>query len=606
MEEAKRLDATAGYKPLDFGAGGVTGSVDSSGRLIAVNGYHPQYGYVTLTTAPPFAETERYNAAAVRAYRRSLAALAGFGLAFEAPIVQTEAFLLEDAIPALRLTLSNGISAEVVTFVPADLPLGVVQSWRFAEKGQKFHFSGKVWLTRCAYTQLTEGGVAPMPAPQTEIAYQRPSGIIELENPALDWRANLNIMGAAAQDDGSVLLDGARLPFVGEDGLHYLVTLGNDKLSVIQLGQLMADSADLLPRTLQKWRERWRGVPPDRLLRRGLVYGLGCCVPLPDGAVCILTDHMLLPLSWNRDAYYIARALANWLPEGKSIMGGHLQWMFRTAERLDGFWGRSYLANGRVKDRGFQLDQQLFPLLELAEYMLEGGEGLEDLYAQVDPLLDALLARRNPQGLFPTDETPADDPIPYPYPLASHILLWHTLNTLARLQAPSRHDFAGLAAAVRESIWAYFVGQKDGVRLFAYATDGQGKHHFYHDANDIPLAFAPAWGFVEASDPVWQATVDFAFSAANVGGFYDGGLGSVHTPAPWALGDIQNIIMARALGDPTRAAHARARLQKAAQWDGALPEAYDAQTFAVVSRHWFAWTNAMLGCIDRKTDIGEG
>jgi hypothetical protein len=61
-----------GFKPLDFGGDGVTGSVDAYGRIIALNCYHPRHGYMTLSSAPPFPESERYNPAAVRAYRFGL------------------------------------------------------------------------------------------------------------------------------------------------------------------------------------------------------------------------------------------------------------------------------------------------------------------------------------------------------------------------------------------------------------------------------------------------------------------------------------------------------------------------------------------------------
>ena len=37
-----------------------------------------------------------------------------------------------------------------------------------------------------------------------------------------------------------------------------------------------------------------------------------------------------------------------------------------------------------------------------------------------------------------------------------------------------------------------FVAEQNGRRLYAYATDGAGKYHFYHDANDFPLALALA------------------------------------------------------------------------------------------------------------------
>jgi GH15 family glucan-1,4-alpha-glucosidase len=308
---------------------------------------------------------------------------------------------------------------------------------------------------------------------------------------------------------------------------------------------------------------------------------------------------MLLPLSWSRDAYYVARALLRWHPELAEIVRRHLLWMFETAERVDGLWGRAYLANGRVKDRAYQLDQQLFPLLELADYVLATGDRalLHELEERsVLPLIGILLARRAPEGwLFATDETPADDPLTLPYHLSSHILMWRTFRRLA--EAGMNSGLTSLAEDIRGAINTHFIAEHDGPRLYAYATDGQGAFRFYHDANDIPLVLAPAWGFVPADDPVWRATVDFAFSAANEGGFYTSGLGSVHTPAPWPLGDVQDLIVARALADEDRARRAWDRLHAAARWDGALPEASHAETHAVVSRYWFAWPNAALACV---------
>jgi len=198
--------------------------------------------------------------------------------------------------------------------------------------------------------------------------------------------------------------------------------------------------------------------------------------------------------------------------------------------------------------------------------------------------------------LFPTDETPADDPVVLPYHLSSHILMWHTLNKLDALGIAG--GWTKRAPELRETIQRTFTAEYEGKQIYAYATDGAGNYQFYHDANDFPLALAPAWGFVLADDPVWRQTVDFAFSEANHGGFYDGHLRSVHSPAPWSLGDVQELIIARALGDTARAEKARSALRHAAQIDGALPEAYNAADGSVVSRHWFVWANAALACVE--------
>lgn len=347
------------------------------------------------------------------------------------------------------------------------------------------------------------------------------------------------------------------------------------------------------------WQARWQAVPADPVLRRGLAYSLMMAVPQGAG-ICLLTDHMLLPLSWNRDAYYLARALLAWpgnQNEGATLVRRHLHWLFGHAVQQSGFWGRCYLVNGRIKDGAFQLDQQLFPMLELADYILATGDRgpLADYGGQVAALLERLMARRMPgRTLFPTDETPADDPIVLPYHFSSHVLFWRTLHRLEQIGMPGR--WLALADSLRKEMLASFVTEQAGRALYAYATDGMGHHHLYHDANDFPVALAPTWGYCSPDDPIWRATIDFAFSAANAGGSYAGRLGSVHTRAPWALGDIQAWLIARLQKDDEQAAQIRARLQAVARWDGALPEAYDAETGAVVSRYWFAWPNAAYAC----------
>ncbi|MBK8137066.1 MAG: hypothetical protein IPK52_14760 [Chloroflexi bacterium] len=71
----------------------------------------------------------------------------------------------------------------------------------------------------------------------------------------------------------------------------------------------------------------------------------------------------------------------------------------------------------------------------------------------------------------------------------------------------------------------------------------------------------------------------------------------MHTRAPWALGDLQDVVIARALHDSERESRAWGRLRQVAAIDGALPEAYDGETGAVISRTWFAWPNATAACI---------
>jgi meiotically up-regulated gene 157 (Mug157) protein len=66
----------------------------------------------------------------------------------------------------------------------------------------------------------------------------------------------------------------------------------------------------------------------------------------------------------------------------------------------------------------------------------------------------------------------------------------------------------------------HFSASRKGKNIYAYLTDLQGNMTFYHDANDLPMLFAPIWGICEATDPLWVNTMNFAFGSENKGGFY--------------------------------------------------------------------------------------
>lgn len=582
-------------KPLDFGGDGLTGSVDAQGRLIAVNTYHAAYGYATLTAAEPFPEAARYDSAAVRAYRRGLAALDGFGPGFSQPLVHVLADHEQPVVPHLQLLFADGTQAECTTFVHEG---GVIQLWSIPAHGVEW--GGRLSLQRAAYTQITEGG--PVPMPPLDLRYHFERGTLTIENGELGLTAAI-----AGLPDSAPWTQTTTAPL----DIHLPLTPGEHRLAVA-FGATAAEAAEQAQRLLdidallalaserEYWRLAFANVVHDPLLRRALAYCTLMAVPAGEESTCLLTDHMLLPLSWNRDSYYIARALLSWPTDTiptREIVRRHLVWLFETAERPGGAWGRSYLANGHVKDGAFQLDQQVWPLLELADYVRITGDHAtaERFRPQVTAVLDMLMSRKAPDALlFPTEETPGDDPMTLPYPLSSHILLWRTATQLA--EAGLGEAWAALAHELPASIQRSFVTEHAGRLLYAYATDGNGQFRLYHDANDFPLALAPGWDFTLPDDALWRATIDFAWSEANHGGCYGGRLGSVHTPGAWPLGDVQALVVAQALNDSVRHEQAIAQLQAAAQWDSALSEAVDPITNAVISRHWFAWPGAAYAC----------
>ncbi|MFQ5594014.1 MAG: glycoside hydrolase family 125 protein, partial [Anaerolineae bacterium] len=603
------------------------------GRLLALSTYHSVHGYVTLSASAHFPNDRRHDQAAVRAYRAALAQpnAPAFGIRLSTVPGSTDVYLLADAIPHTRFQVvpeadrgAGRLSVHVTTWAPrpgGEAVPAAVQTWRFHNATDQpaslaYAWDGALSLTRASYTQLTERGSLPPRSTALELTFDGQ----KLSVVAPDVGAAAVVLGLPAGPAWQRSGHGP-LPITARGRLTVPPQQDAQLTLIYALGQtpeahaVAASVASLEPRsslaaTLSTYQARWLTLDPDvaglaRLLaHRAQAYVLDCCALPVDEGICLLTDHQILPLSWTRDAYFLLQGLRPTADTtALDLLRRHLLWLFETAHRPNGYWGRAYLANGHPKDQIFQLDQQCYPLLELVEYAtLTADEAtVTRLLPHLHPILDVVQDRRARNvALFSTEETPADDPLPLPYHFSSQVLLWYTLRQLAALNARwpfTMLDLAGLADAIRVAVQHHLVAEHQGHRLFAYATDLQGTYRFYHDANDLPAVLAPLWGFCSADDPIWRATMDFAFSPANAGGYYPGpagGLGSVHTPGPWPLGDVQEFLYARLVGDDQRAQAVLHRLVTTACWDGALPEARDENTSAVRSRHWFAWPGAAL------------
>jgi hypothetical protein len=330
--------------------------------------------------------------------------------------------------------------------------------------------------------------------------------------------------------------------------------------------------------------------------------------------VAILTDHRLLPLSWTRDAYFQALLLLSTgdaVPAAVATVADHLRWLWHRARQPSLGWLRAHYASGAVKDPVQQADQQLYPVLELIDFRrLVGvwpqppatvGSGESWWGAQV-----AACWRRLPRhpatGLLAATENPADDPLDLPLLVSTQILWWYTSRWLASFADEiglDREGFAADAAHVSASVPTVFGGDGPFGPMWAYAADGSRTSAPYADANDLPTALAPLWGFCRADDPGWVGTMRFACSPDNPGyapGPF-GGLGSRHTTGTWPLGDLQEWIAASLLGEPERAGRVLRRVGRVVAPDGMLPESYDPHTARWRARHWFAWPGAAFGAV---------
>ena len=569
-------------KPLDVGSGRVCASFDpATAGWLSIGRTHPTAGFVELNALPPFDERGRGDPTATRGHRGSMTdgvhAFLSVRIDGRVPVLEPDT---DD--PDVPRWTGDGVRAEA--WAPEDAA-HVIQRWHLEDEPAELtlHLRGR--LDRPALAEITELDPPSPTGALTALAAE--DSRVTLSAPALPAVASVSCHGAPVS--WRPVGDG----FVGQATTREL------EIAIALSAEPDVDapgSAEPPPSASPQ---------PDRLSARALAYVRGCtALRFDDDERAILTDHRILPLSWTRDAYWQSLALLAADSRGdRERVADHLRWLWRRCERPDGRWVRSHHANGRRKDLAFQADQQLYPIIELADYWrlaaaLPDGVSWPRTVAAAWSVIDDELDSGG--GLLRSDENAADDPVAAPFIGASQILAWYAAERLAEVS-----DAAGLqppagalrasAASARAAFARHHVGENG---RWAYATDGHGSRVDYHDANDLPVALTPLWGFCAADDPGWRATMAFAFAPSNpawVGGRRPG-LGSAHTPGPWTLGDIQGWIVGRAAGRSADAEAALRRLDDIAFGDGMLPEAYEADGEGRI-RHWFAWPGAALAAL---------
>ena len=572
-------------KPLDAGTGRLCASFDvTTAGWLSLGAPHLGHGFVEAVAGPPFDERLRGDADATRRHR--LAMTLG-----DHPFVSVE---IDGERPTLDADPSDpgrprwsgpGLSVEV----EAEDEAAVIRQRWVTRSGSRptvrILVGGRV--DRPALAEITE--LVPPTATGAGTSVAIDHGHARLAADALPAAATVAVRGCEVRWQIVELGAVGTLTWPAGEG---------------PAGFTIDATIEPLPPAPRPAGRRRAGDPTDRLTDRGLAYVRGCtALRLGEDERVILTDHRILPLSWTRDAYWQALALlAADGPGDRMRVADHLRWLWRRCERPDGRWVRSHHANGLRKDPAFQADQQLYPVVELADYWRLTGtlpDGI-DWSAAVTGAWAAALEEVDPTtGLIATDENAADDPSPAPFIGSTQILLWYAARRLVQVatDAGLSIDIAAVrsaAAHVRRGFGAF----RTGGGPWPYAIDGHGSRVAYHDANDLPIVLAPLWGFCDAADEDWRATMAFAFSAGNPGWVPGSrsGLGSAHTRGAWTLGDVQRWTLARIAGDASGGEAALARLDEVRFEDGMLPEAYGGDGDDAI-RHWFAWPGAALAAL---------
>jgi hypothetical protein len=608
---------TTPQKPHDLGNGLVCASFGPAGEWLSLGTVHPDSGFVELNGLPLFDPEWRGNAAAVLRYRSWMRREEHAFLHVEAGRARIST--RQDAPRGTR-----GVVQRLVVKAPQrDRPAGI-----------RLRLNGRLgWPVLPEISEVDppteEGSTSRLKTREGTLRINGEGGPIIVQawlrhggaspQGSAEGRADMRIGWKVLRRQMPTAVAWVEWPEDADD-VHIDIACTFDQPALESPEWL--DSARLSPPSPADGREESRPLlVPARLVKRlgrmnqrAASYTRTCtALQVNASERCIVSDHRILPLSWTRDAYWQARLLlATWgrggHDEDERIVADHLRWLFLRCERPAGFWARSHYPDGRRKDRPFQADQQLYPLLELADYATTTGRlpALPDgstWSALVEETWEIVLAAIDPDiGLIRTEENAADEVPTHPFLVSDQVLLWHVAKRLEAVAPaleihPSR--FAEVAVAVRAQATDRFVVEGPLGDQWAYSIDGHGGIERYMDASDLPVALAALWGFCKPSDTAWRGTLAYAFDPQNPG-FVEGssgGLGSRHTPGTWTLGDIMGWAAFGSMGDQAAADTALERLVAAAFDDGMLPEAYDPEGSGSVVRHWFAWPGAALGAL---------
>lgn len=252
----------------------------------------------------------------------------------------------------------------------------------------------------------------------------------------------------------------------------------------------------------------------------------------------------------------------------------------------------SRFIDGAMYEPGFELDELCAPLIALDRYLQATGDWgfLDEIpYDACRQRIERILAsRRHPDvALYSTDYLPTDDLAQLPYCIYDNVLVWRVARILSDIAAArGEHAPAGrwraVHRAVEDAIWTHGVVAVDGVRMFAWSVDLNGRHRLY-DEPPGSLSLLAWYGFVSDAHPVFRATCAWIYSSRNEHYFPQADeIGCAHEPHPWVLAIANSLLL------PARRASALALLQRAAMDQGLACEAIDENTGEAVSGFHFA------------------
>jgi hypothetical protein len=224
---------------------------------------------------------------------------------------------LKSASGANNITVTYSLGkVQVETTISVSKEQGVVQSTDLRSASTQkidldYTLALNVGVNRASYGQLTEGGPIPIPPPRNEFQLLDSSRAWAVSNTNLD-----------AMIQGALYCDGNGVCLEPMDGITTAIEQPISKAfhGTLQIhpGQTrnLTSTYRLLPGTEisclshtplkvssgseDDWKIKNENM--SLIIEGNVSYILGnCTIPVSNSATCLITDHVALPLGWNRD-----------------------------------------------------------------------------------------------------------------------------------------------------------------------------------------------------------------------------------------------------------------------------------------------------------------
>jgi hypothetical protein len=274
-----------------------------------------------MVVAAPFAQFDGsrfHDPGYVRKYRATMleyirSGIQGFGLRFDGKARNVSINFVNNQWILITCTIED---FQVSTTLSINQSGEALQSTRIRSMAKSitdlaYTLALDVSVNRASYGQLTEGGPIPIPPSKNILRLFDNGRRWAVCNPNLD-----------ASVEGSLLCNGQPVPL--DSGISDSVAIGkpasaklhaikqflpNESCTFVAKFQLRPGLVPPKESTItlsigSGFRGQWR-LGNDEFgmtIRRNLEYILGnCTIPVGQSLVCFITDHVALPLGWNRD-----------------------------------------------------------------------------------------------------------------------------------------------------------------------------------------------------------------------------------------------------------------------------------------------------------------